>query len=129
MRYTGGMTAKPSPTDLTDAAWDLIKDLIPPPNNQRKNEGQSCMALPHAVLQRWGQVSQAYISGTQAAVPPAGENRGQRKINLTPFPKRKTWAENIYEGSCIRWDFSNPQRALRRSALGMNATLDDALTQ
>ena len=26
-----GMNAKPYPTDLTDAAWDLIKNLIPPP--------------------------------------------------------------------------------------------------
>src|SRR2546426_8952858 len=25
------MTTKPYPTDLTDAEWDLIKDLIPPP--------------------------------------------------------------------------------------------------
>ena len=25
------MTTTPYPTDLTDAAWDLIKDLIPPP--------------------------------------------------------------------------------------------------
>jgi putative transposase len=25
------MTAKPYPTDLTDAEWDLIKELIPPP--------------------------------------------------------------------------------------------------
>ena len=31
MPYTLGMNAKPYPTDRTDAAWDRINDLMPPP--------------------------------------------------------------------------------------------------
>ena len=49
VRYTGGMIATPYPPDLTDAAWDLSKDLIPPPTPGG--------AIAHAICGQWSMPS------------------------------------------------------------------------
>jgi putative transposase len=44
------MTAKPSPTDLTDAAWDRIKDLIPPPKPGGRHRALDMRAVVNALF-------------------------------------------------------------------------------
>ena len=44
------MTAKPYPTDLTDAAWDCIKDLIPPPKPGGRHRELDRRAVVHAIF-------------------------------------------------------------------------------
>src|SRR5262249_39894497 len=44
------MTAKPYPTDLTDAEWDLIKDLIPPPKPGGRHRELDMRAVVNAIF-------------------------------------------------------------------------------
>jgi transposase len=44
------MTAYPYPTDLTDAAWDLIKDLIPPPKPGGRHRALDRRAVVNALF-------------------------------------------------------------------------------
>ena len=44
------MTAKPYPTDLTDAAWDLIKDVIPPPQPGGRHRELAMRAVVNAIF-------------------------------------------------------------------------------
>ncbi len=44
------MNANPYPTDLTDAAWDLIKDLIPPPKPGGRHRELDMRAVVHAIF-------------------------------------------------------------------------------
>ena len=44
------MEAKPYPTDLTDAAWDCIKDLIPPPKPGGRHRELDIRAVVNAIF-------------------------------------------------------------------------------
>jgi putative transposase len=44
------MNANPYPTDLTDAAWDLIKDVIPPPKPGGRHRALEMRAVVHAIF-------------------------------------------------------------------------------
>src|ERR671934_406446 len=44
------MTAKSYPTDLTDAEWDLIKDLIPPPKPGGRHRALDMRAVVNAIF-------------------------------------------------------------------------------
>ena len=44
------MTAKPYPTDLPDAEWDLIKDLIPPPKPGGRHRELDMRAVCNAIF-------------------------------------------------------------------------------
>ena len=44
------MTAKPYPTDLTDAAWDCIKDVVPPPKPGGRHRALAIRAVVHAIF-------------------------------------------------------------------------------
>src|SRR5919108_6105450 len=44
------MAAKPSPTDLTDAEWDCIKDLIPPPKPGGRHRELDMRAVVNALF-------------------------------------------------------------------------------
>jgi len=50
VQYTLGMNANPYPTDLTDAEWDLIKDLIPPPKPGGRHRALDMRAVVNAIL-------------------------------------------------------------------------------
>ena len=66
MQYTGGMTATPYPTDLTAAAWDCIKDLLPPPKLGGRPRALERRAVVHAILYvvdggiKWRRLPPAY---------------------------------------------------------------------
>src|SRR5262245_44242017 len=45
-----GMTAKPYPTDLTDAEWDCIKDLIPSPKPGGRRRELDMRAVVNAIF-------------------------------------------------------------------------------
>ena len=44
------MTTKPYPTDLTDAEWDLIKNLIPPPKPGGRHRELEMRAVVNAMF-------------------------------------------------------------------------------
>ena len=44
------MNAKPYPTDLTDAAWDLIKNMIPPPKPGGRHRELDMRAVVNAIF-------------------------------------------------------------------------------
>jgi putative transposase len=44
------MTAKPYPPDLTDAEWDLLKDVIPPPKPGGRHRALDMRAVVHAIF-------------------------------------------------------------------------------
>jgi putative transposase len=44
------MNANPYPTDLTDAAWDCIKDVIPPPKPGGRHREWDMRAVVHALF-------------------------------------------------------------------------------
>jgi putative transposase len=44
------MTAKPYPTDLTDAEWELIKELIPPPKPGGRHRELALRAVVNALF-------------------------------------------------------------------------------
>jgi transposase len=44
------MTAKPYPTDLTDAEWDCIKDVIPPPKPGGRRRALDMRAVVNAIF-------------------------------------------------------------------------------
>ena len=44
------MTATPYPTDLTDAEWDCIKDLIPPPKSGGRPRALDMRAVVTAIF-------------------------------------------------------------------------------
>jgi putative transposase len=48
--YILGMNANPYPTDLTDAEWDDIKDLIPPPQPGGRHRELDRRAVVHAMF-------------------------------------------------------------------------------
>jgi hypothetical protein len=48
--YTVGLIAQPYPTDLTDAAWDWIKDLIPPPKPGGHHRARDIRAVGTAIF-------------------------------------------------------------------------------
>jgi len=50
VRYTGGMTAKSYPTDLPDAAWDCIKEVIPPLQPGGRHRELAMRAVVHAIF-------------------------------------------------------------------------------
>src|SRR5215212_9921345 len=50
VRYHLGMNVNPYPTDLTDAAWDLIKDLIPPPKPGGRHRALEMRAVVNAIF-------------------------------------------------------------------------------
>ena len=50
VRYTVGMTTKAYLTDLTDAAWALIKDLIPPPKPGGRRRELDMRAVVNAIF-------------------------------------------------------------------------------
>jgi putative transposase len=45
-----GMNANPYPTDLTDAEWDLIKNLIPPPKPGGRHRELEMWAVVNAIF-------------------------------------------------------------------------------
>ena len=47
---TRGMSTKPYPTDLTDAEWDLIKNLIPPPKSGGRRRELDIRAVVNATF-------------------------------------------------------------------------------
>src|SRR5215208_3063780 len=50
VRYHLGMNVNPYPTDLTDAAWDLIKDLVPPPKPGGRHRALEMRAVVNAIF-------------------------------------------------------------------------------
>src|SRR5919109_2389689 len=50
VQYTMGMNANPYPTDLTDAEWDLIKNLIPPPKPGGRHRELDMRAVVNAIF-------------------------------------------------------------------------------
>ena len=44
------MTTTPYPTDLTDAAWDLLSDLIPPPKPGGRHRELDMRAVVNAIF-------------------------------------------------------------------------------
>ena len=44
------MTTKPYPTDLTDAEWDCLKDVIPPPNPGGRRRERDMRAVVKAIF-------------------------------------------------------------------------------
>src|SRR5215471_5562968 len=60
------MTAKPYPTDLTDAEWDLIKNLIPPPKPGGRHRELDMRAVVNAIFSvvaggiKWRMLPHAY---------------------------------------------------------------------
>jgi len=44
------MNANPYPTDLTDAEWELIKDLIPPPKPGGRHRELDMRAVVNAIF-------------------------------------------------------------------------------
>src|SRR5262245_57792085 len=50
VQYTVEMSAKPYPTDLTDAEWDWIKDLIPPPKPGGRHRELDMRAVVNAIF-------------------------------------------------------------------------------
>jgi len=44
------MNANPYPTDLTDAEWDLIKNLIPPPKPGGRHRELEMRAVVNAIF-------------------------------------------------------------------------------
>jgi transposase len=50
VQYTAGMTVKPYPTDLTDAEWECIKELIPLPKPGGRHRELDIRAGVHAIF-------------------------------------------------------------------------------
>ena len=50
MQYTLGMNANPYPTDLTDAEWDCIKHVIPPPKPGGRHRALDMRAVVNALF-------------------------------------------------------------------------------
>jgi putative transposase len=60
------MNANPDPTDLTDAEWDCIKDLIPPPKPGGRHRALEMRAVVHGIFYvvdgglKWRRLPQEY---------------------------------------------------------------------
>jgi putative transposase len=50
VQYTLGMNAHPYPTELTDAAWELIKHLLPPPKPGGRHRELDMRAVIDAIV-------------------------------------------------------------------------------